>query len=253
MIPEQRRGAILELARQNSELKVEDIASRFGVSRETVRRDLAQLDARGLLRRVHGGAHQPQTAAEAPFHKRLIDNADAKERIARTAARLFKDDDTLMIDTGSTTQALAAELAHRRLMIITNSVGVAQNLYRPGALARVHLVGGEYRGETGEMLGSVALDQIRRFRADQAILTVGAIDAVGGFMDFDVEEAMVARAMIQQSEQVTFIADHSKFGRVAMAQVCALGQAARLVTDRAPDSAMDAALRAAGVEIHIAE
>ncbi len=253
MIPEQRRGAILELARQNSELKVEDIASRFGVSRETVRRDLARLDARGLLRRVHGGAQKPQTAAEAPFHKRLIENAEAKERIARAAARLFQDDDTLMIDAGSTTQALAAELADRRLMIITNSVGVAQNLYRPGALARVHLIGGEYRGETGEMLGSVALDQIRRFRADHAILTVGAIDADGGFMDFDVEEAMVARAMIHQSEQVTFIADHSKFGRVAMAQVCALEHAARLVTDRVPDPAMDAALRAAGVEIHIAE
>src|ERR1700733_10693616 len=114
MIPEQRRGAILELARQQSELKVEDIASRFGVSRETVRRDLAQLDARGLLRRVHGGAQKPQTAAEAPFRERLIENADAKERIARTTARLFQDDDTLMIDTGSTTQGLACELAQRR-------------------------------------------------------------------------------------------------------------------------------------------
>jgi DeoR/GlpR family transcriptional regulator of sugar metabolism len=169
MVPERRRGAILELARQNSELKVEDIASRFGVSRETVRRDLAQLDARGLLRRVHGGAQKPQTAAEAPFDKRLIENADAKERIARTAARLFQDGDTLMIDTGSTTQALAQELARRRLMIITNSVGVARSLYQPGSLARIHLVGGEYRGETGEMLGSVALDQIQRYRADHGL------------------------------------------------------------------------------------
>jgi DeoR/GlpR family transcriptional regulator of sugar metabolism len=253
MIPEQRRGAILELARQNSELKVDDIASRFGVSRETVRRDLAQLDARGLLRRVHGGAQKPQTAAEAPFRDRLIENADAKERIARTTASLFQDDDTLMIDTGSTTQALALELAPRRLMIITNSVGVAQNLYRPGSLARVHLVGGEYRGDTGEMLGSVALDQIGRYRADHAILTVGAIDAQGGFMDFDVEEAMVARAMIRQSEQVTVIADHSKFGRVAMAQVCPLDGVSRLVTDHLPNLVMAEALRAAGVEIQVAE
>lgn len=135
MIPEQRREAILEMARQNSELKVESIASQFGVSRETVRRDLAQLDARGLLRRVHGGAQPPQTGAEAPFHKRLIDNADAKERIGQAAARLFRDGDTLMIDTGSTTQALAAELADRQLMIITNSVEVARAAHRPGSLA----------------------------------------------------------------------------------------------------------------------
>jgi DeoR family transcriptional regulator, glycerol-3-phosphate regulon repressor len=253
MVPEQRRGAILELARQQSELKVDDIASRFGVSRETVRRDLAQLDALGLLRRVHGGAQKPQTAAEAPFRERLIENADAKERIARRAARLFQDDDTLMIDTGSTTQALARELAQRRLMVITNSVWVAQNLYGPGSLARVHLVGGEYRGETGEILGSVALDQIRQYRADHAILTVGAVDASGGFMDFDVEEAMVARAMIRQSEQVTVIADHSKFGRVAMAQVCALDGVSRLVTDRPPDPVMTAALSGSGVEVHIAD
>jgi DeoR family glycerol-3-phosphate regulon repressor len=253
MIPEQRRGAILELARQKDELKVEDIASRFGVSRETVRRDLARLDARGLLRRVHGGAQKPQIAAEAPFHKRLIENADGKERIARTTARLFQDDDTLMIDTGSTTQALACELGPRRLMVITNSVGVAQNLYRPGSLARVQLVGGEYRGETGEVLGSVALDQIRQYRADYALLTVGAIDAAAGFMDFDVEEAMVARAMIQQSARVTVVADHSKFGRVAMAQVCALEKVARLVTDRLPHPFMAEALHQAGVEVIIAE
>jgi len=253
MIPEQRRDAILEMARQISELKVEDIAARFGVSRETVRRDLARLDARGLLRRVHGGAHPPQTGAEAPFHRRLIENADAKARIGQAAARLFQDGDTLMIDTGSTTQALAAELADRRLMIITNSVEVAREAHRPGSLARIHLVGGEYRGETGEMLGSVALDQIGRYRADHAVLTVGAIDVQGGFMDFDVEEAMVARAMIRQSEQVTVVADHSKFGRVAMAQVCPLDGVFRLVTDREPDPVTAEALRAAGVEIQIAE
>jgi len=101
MIPEQRRDAILEMARQISELKVEDIAARFGVSRETVRRDLARLDARGLLRRVHGGAHPPQTGAEAPFHRRLIENADAKARIewdqckafARAVSELMRQDD----------------------------------------------------------------------------------------------------------------------------------------------------------------
>lgn len=103
------------------------------------------------------------------------------------------------------------------------------------------------------MLGSVALDQIGRYRADHAVLTVGAIDVQGGFMDFDVEEAMVARAMIRQSEQVTVIADHSKFGRVAMAQVCPLDGVFRLVTDREPDPITAEALRAAGVEIQVAK
>jgi DeoR family glycerol-3-phosphate regulon repressor len=188
-----------------------------------------------------------------PFEERLVENVDAKRRIARAAARLFEDNDTLMIDTGSTTEALAAELPSRRLMVITNSVGVARRLHRERTLSRIYLLGGEYRGETGEMLGSVTLDQIGRYRADHAVLTVGAIDAADGFMDFDVEEAMVARAMIRQAERVTVIADHSKFERVAMAKVCSLNAVARLVTDLPPPAPLAEALRAAGVVVHVAE
>lgn len=254
VVPERRRDAILELARDSNELKVDEIAERFGVSRETIRRDLAQLDARGLLRRVHGGALKPQTATEAPFRERLIDNAEAKQRIARTAARLFEDNDTLMIDTGSTTEAFASELAGAgQFTVITNSTEVAGRLHRGGSVSRVYLIGGEYRGETGEVLGSVVLDQISRYRADHAVLTVGAIDAADGFMDYDVEEAMVARAMIRQAQRVTVIADHSKFGRIAMAKVCDLASITRLVTDLPPPVPLQDAIRASGIELIVAD
>ena len=110
--PENRREVILELVRQNKELRVDEIAERFGVSRETIRRDLAQLDARQLLRRVHGGAERPRIGIEANFRQRLTENRDAKARIASAAAALFDENDTLMIDTGSTTEALRQLLVH---------------------------------------------------------------------------------------------------------------------------------------------
>jgi DeoR/GlpR family transcriptional regulator of sugar metabolism len=254
VVPEKRRDAILELARHSNELKVDEIAERFGVSRETIRRDLAQLDARGLLRRVHGGALKPQTATEAPFHERMAENARAKQRIGRAAAQLFEDNDTLMVDAGSTTEAFAAELAGAgRFTIITNSVGVAGRLHRGGSTSRVYLIGGEYRGEAGETVGSLTLEHIGRYRADHAVLTVGAIDAADGFMDYDVEEAMVARAMVRQAQRVTVIADHSKFGRVAMAKVCELAAVARLVTDMPPPPPLADAIRAAGIELIVAD
>jgi len=253
MAPEKRRAAILELANQKAELTVEQIADSFGVSRETARRDLAHLDAKGLLRRVHGGALRPQTASEANMTARMEENADVKRRIATAAARLFQENDTLMIDTGSTTAFLAAALANvGRLTVITNSVTVAGKIYA-GGQSRVYLIGGEFNGGTGETLGSASLDQISRFRADHAVLTIGAIDPQGGFMDYDLEEAMVARAMIQQSTRVTVVADGSKFGRIAMAKVCEFSQVDRLVTGTAPPDPFLKLLRAAGVELIVAE
>ena len=155
-------------------MRVDEIAERFGVSRETIRRDLAQLDARQLLRRVHGGAEPPRAGIEAAFSQRLTENADAKARIGKAAAALFEDNDTLMIDTGSTTEAFAAALGARgRFSVVTNSAGVAWHLYNAGSASRIYLIGGEYRGETGETVGSVAIDQVARFRADHAVLTLG--------------------------------------------------------------------------------
>ncbi|MDX7951383.1 DeoR/GlpR family DNA-binding transcription regulator [Lichenihabitans sp. Uapishka_5] len=254
MTPKNRREAILDLARHTRELRVDEIAERFGVSRETVRRDLAELDARQLLRRVHGGAEPARAGIEAPFSQRKAENAGAKATIGRVAAALFEQSDAILIDTGSTTEAFATALAARgRFSIITNSSGVAWNLHNAESPSRVYLLGGEFKGDTGGSVGSVTIDQIGRFRADHAVLTIGGIDGVGGCMDFDVEEAMVARAMIAQAKEVTVIADGSKLGRVAMYQVCDLSAVTRLVTDRKPDQALATALHLSGVEVVLAE
>lgn len=254
MDPDQRRAAMLELAHAAGELKVEELAQRFEVSRETVRRDLAQLDAQGLLRRVHGGAQASKLSVEAPFAQRLTENAVPKERIARRAAALFEDNETVMIDAGTTTEFFAAALAGAaRCTVVTNSIGVALKVQECGSRIKVYLLGGECHADTKEVVGSITLEQVTRFRADHAVLTIGAIDSSSGVMDFDVEEAMVARAMIAQAQKLTILADHSKFDRVGMAQVCHFEAIDRIVTDRIPSESIMEAIRYHGVELFVAE
>jgi DeoR family glycerol-3-phosphate regulon repressor len=252
MGPQSRRRAILALANDHHEVSVEEIARRFAVSHETARRDLARLDADGLLRRVHGGALK--TATEPRLSLRMGENPAAKQAIAATAARLFEAHDTLMIDAGSTTAFFASALAEApRMTLVTNSLEVASRAGAGNARHRVYLLGGEFRAEAGEVVGSLAVDQLGRFTADHAVLTVGALDAEGGVMDFDVEVAMVARAMLQQARSVTVLADATKFDRLALVRVCEFDRVARLVTDRPPGPALAEALRRAGTAVLLAE
>ena len=253
MVAAYRREAILELSRQGRELRVDEIARQFNVSRETVRRDLAQLQSQGLLRRVHGGAMPAQTGWEAEFPQRLVDNAAGKRRIAALAASLFRQNDTLMIDTGTTTLILAAELASAvKLTVITNSLGVARQLGAGPTAHRVYVVGGEFRAETEQTSGSACLEQIASYRADHAVLSCGAVDPDGAIMDFDLEDAMFARAIIGQAESATLIVDRSKFDRVAMAKVCNLDLIDRLVTDAPPSRHFADLFAANAVDVFVA-
>ncbi len=250
MLPAQRREAILRLLSRRQQLRVGDLAAELNASHETIRRDLAALDARHLLRRVHGGAIAVQAGQEDAFTRRARQLRAEKERIGVRAAALFTAGDSLFIDAGTTTVAFALALARKSgLTVITNCIGVAAHLWRGPGANRIHLLGGEFWGEAGETLGAETVRQASPLHPDHAVLTVGAVDGERGFMDFNLDEAMVARAMVRNARSVTVLADHSKFGRTALASVCALAEAARVVTDRAPPAAVAAALSEAGVEI----
>ncbi len=253
LLPDERRRRILALLQQARQLSVPELASRLGVSQETVRRDLRRLDEQGLLRRVHGGAVPVQTTVEHPFRERLATRRAEKERIGRFAAGLFEPGDSLMIDTGSTTLLFAEALAERRGMsVVTNSIDIARTLGRANGRHDVVLIGGDFDPDTGSALGPLAIEQIGRFRVDHVVLTIGAIDATQGFMDFRLDEAMVAAAMLRQGRTLTILADHTKFDRLAFALVCGFERPLRLVTDAPPKRETQDALRRQGVELLIA-
>ncbi|MBN9306521.1 MAG: hypothetical protein BGO82_06170 [Devosia sp. 67-54] len=254
MKPAERRERIATLVREAGKLSVDDLAERLDTSRETVRRDLVLLSEQGVLRKVHGGAVPSQTALESPLGDRRAAARAEKIAIGRAAAALFEPGDSLLIDAGSTTAYFAEALGRAGVFtVITNSVLVANELWAAPNRGEVYLTGGRYFGEGHEVLGPLVVEQIQRLHADHAVLTIGAIDAGGKFMDFNTEEAFVARAMIASARRTTVLADASKLNRQALFQVCEASQVERLVTDRMPEPAMANLLQSAGVEIIVAE
>jgi DeoR/GlpR family transcriptional regulator of sugar metabolism len=253
MIPAQRRRLILTHLERSQQVKVNELAAVLGASEETIRRDLATLDAQRLLRRVHGGAVPVQSGAEDAFNRRAAQQRAEKQRIGTRAARLFKAGDSLLIDAGTTTAAFAAALAATSgITVFTNSVEVASRLWDGPGENRIHLLGGDYDGEVSETLGAATIQQIEGLRADHAVLTVGTVDAVGGFMDFNMNEAVVAMAMVKNARTVTVLADHTKLGRTSLVRVCSLEQVTRLVTDQPPPAALVEALERGRVDVLIA-
>ncbi|NWK78186.1 DeoR/GlpR family DNA-binding transcription regulator [Aquitalea sp. LB_tupeE] len=251
--PHQRQETILDLVREHKKISVERLSALTASSCETIRRDLTVLASRGKLKKYHGGAMSAEEPIEHDFRLRRMLHAEEKQRIARLAASLFKAGDSLLIDTGTTTLALAQELARKQhLTIITNSLAIAQLIGRGDRSNKVFLIGGEYLADASESVGGLAITQIQQFNTTDVVLTVGAIDE-NGVMDFSLQEADIAKAMLAQARRLTVIADSSKFGASALFRVCGLEKIHRLVVNCAPDPILLHALQQAHVEVHIVD
>lgn len=246
----ERRDRIVGLIAEHQRMTVEALAHLLGASQETIRRDLTELDAKHLLRKIHGGATVSGSIGEGAFQRRMVENLPGKRAIAAAAIQLFQPGEALCIDTGSTTLAFAAELARRGdLTVITNAAGIAQQAARGGH--HTFLLGGEHRADAGENVGPLVLQQLAGFSPDHAVLTVGGITEAG-IHDFDLQEAMIARAMIERCRSVTVLADAAKFGRPALFPLCGLAGLHRIVTDAPPPPPLAVALKAAGIDLVVA-
>jgi DeoR family glycerol-3-phosphate regulon repressor len=250
MRPDERRTSILELLHEHRKVTVDFLSEHLQASRETIRRDLTELATAGQLRKYHGGATVPEVQSEGAFSTRLHEYPHEKRAVGRLAAGLFSEGDTLFVDTGTTTLAFARELAAATsgLTVVTNSLSITQIMSRSPGGHRVFLIGGEFRDEASENVGPLAVAQVAQFSALDVVITVGAID-VNGVMDYELEEAEIARAMIARARRVTVIADASKLGRTALFSVCALDRIDRLVVSAAPEGALAERLSAAKVEV----
>jgi len=232
---EKRQAKLVEIVRRNEKASVDELASLLETSRETVRRDLTHLSELGKILKVHGGARMPRVLGEGPFKQRLSENISAKMEIAKAAAALVEPGETLFIDTGSTTLFFAEAIAEvGDLTIVTNSTEIARTIARANTTSRAYLLGGEFSADNSQTIGTMAVTQIRSFRAHHVFLTIGAMDARTGAMDYNIAEAQIARAMIEQSQTITVLADASKLGALASFEVCPLASIDRFVTDRTP-------------------
>lgn len=250
MTPRTRQAKIANIIRQQNRVTVNELAEALNISRETIRRDLTALARAGQVQKFHGGAFLPSAVGEGPFRERMGENVIAKVLLAAKAVKLVSPGETILIDTGSTSLYFAEKLADvSNLTVITNSAEIARIISQSPESSQVFLVGGKFNGANRQTVGNLAISQIKFFRAHHAVLTIGALDELTGVMDFSIEEAQIAQAMIEQAESVTIIADSSKFGRIASFKVCALDRITNLVCDQSPSGKIRSALMEANVNI----
>lgn len=231
-------------------MSVTDLSRSAGVSEMTVRRDLEALERDGLLRRVHGGAISAVSRSyEPPFSLRAGRNANAKERIAARAASLLSEGDTAVLDVGTSTLALARQIGTLgALTVVTPSLRVAEVLGDAQGV-RVILTGGIVRADERSLIGDLAERAFDELHCDTVFLGVGGIDAGAGLTEFNLDDTRVKRAALRTARRCVVLADASKIGRVAFAQICPLERVDILVTDSsAPDEGLEP-VRNAGVEV----
>ncbi|MEO5324993.1 DeoR/GlpR family DNA-binding transcription regulator [Mesorhizobium sp. CC13] len=247
-----RHSEILRLLETEGTITIADLADRLGVSLETVRRDVKPLADNGAILKMHGAIGLPAVVGEAPFERRMRENAEAKRSIARVVAATIRDGDSVMLDTGTTTSYLARELlGHRRLTVVTNSSDIARTLATVNG-NKVYMAGGELRSDSGAAFGVSAIEFVSRFAVAHAVISAGAVDAANGVMDYNLEEAEFARTVLARGQRSVVVTDHTKFGRQGLVQVCGFAGFGELVTDRAPPADLAEALAAAGTELTVA-
>jgi DeoR family fructose operon transcriptional repressor len=254
-LPAGRKAQLAAYVAEAGQVTVGELAERFGVSIDTVRRDLDQLAADGILVRTYGGAVSLTTVfrTDRAVDQRLTVQEQEKEKIAALAAALVQDGSTIMINGGTTTLALARSLGqHRDLTVATNNLLVPGAL-PPTAIRDIYMFGGAVRALTLATIGPVS------FRAntgaeldiscDLALIGVGAVAGDAGYTTSNLAEAVMMQEMISRAARVAILADSSKFGRRLFAQVSELGAADYLITDTAPPPDLRDALKASGVEV----
>jgi DeoR family glycerol-3-phosphate regulon repressor len=250
--PSRRHAEILRIVGEEGTISIADLASRLDVSLETVRRDVKPLTRDGSVLKMHGAIGLPSFVGEAPFERRMRENADAKRAIAKAVAATIRDGESVMLDTGTTTSFLARELTgHRRLTVVTNSSDIARTLATVNG-NKVYMAGGELRSDSGASFGMSAIEFVGRFNVIHAVISTGAVDAERGIMDHDLDEAEFARMVLTRGSRRIVVTDHSKFGRQGLVQVCGFGAFDELVTDRAPTRDIAAKLEESGARVTVA-
>ena len=250
MLNEERRRAILDLLNREGRVLVTDLGRQFETSQVTIRKDLEILHARGLAHRTHGGALLAREGALADPTLREKEKLHRREklRIAAAAAAMVQEGQVVILDSGTTTTAIARALrSFHNLTIVTNAVNIATEL--AGADAEVILIGGTLRKNSFSLVGPIAEDTLRRLNADVVFLGVDGFDVHYGLSTPNLLEAKVNRVMVEIARKVVAVCDSSKFGRRSLSLIVPPTGLHRVVTDHGAPKSDLKALKKAGIEV----
>ncbi len=229
-----RQTDILHAVKEVGTYSITDLAEKLQVSSETIRRNLKPLIDNGTLIRFHGGIMDPEYVEEPPFQRRMQVNKEAKKKVAALIASIVKDEDSLILDNGTTTTYVAEALAHHsKLTVVTNSAEIACRLSSRNG-NRVFITGGEISGDDAAAFGPSTIEFVQQFEVKYAFISTSGINNRGELVDFNLFEAEFSRAAMRQAQETWVIVDQSKFGRSAPVKVCELAAVDTIVCDDFP-------------------
>lgn len=254
LLTEERRRRVLEMVVHDGRATVDEIARRFAVSAVTARADLDALAARSAVVRSHGGAVKVlDPLQDYPLRfKESLHHAE-KVRIGQQAAELIKPGQTILLDAGTTTEQIARQIKIRKLRlqaVITNALNIAVELAEVPDLIVV-MIGGILRPSARSFVGPQAERMLQDVHADNAFLATDGIDVQAGLSTPDILEAQIKALMVRISDEVTVVADASKFGRRSLSTICGIGSIRRVVTDSRVSQETAQAFRDLGVDVLI--
>jgi DeoR family glycerol-3-phosphate regulon repressor len=239
----ERQARIVEIVTQQGFATIETLAKDFGVSSQSVRRDIIRLDADGLLQRFHGGVGIREAPARMGYAEKRTTATDAKRHIADKAAAMIPDGSVVFIDVGTTAEAVAQSLtAKRQLQVFTSSLPAASILAgRPGI--DLFILGGSVRGIDGSVVGETTLSALGRFRFDHAVIGFSGLDLDGSPMDYDAEKVAVKQMAIDRSSHVLIVGDSSKFRKSAVVRFDVDRDNVLFVVERRPQGPIPESVR----------
>ncbi|WP_022667327.1 DeoR/GlpR family transcriptional regulator [Desulfospira joergensenii] len=247
-----RHKSIISLISKNGFATVEEMAKRYNVTPQTIRRDINFLDKEGHISRYHGGAAPASSTENVAYRHRKELLLAEKRKIAQKVASIIPDKTSLCINIGTTTEHVANALYdHRKLRIITNNLNVAAIMSKKEDF-QVIVAGGIVRSRDGGITGESAVKFIQQFKMDIGIIGISGIDLDGTLLDFDFKEVHVARTIIDNSRKVFLVTDHSKFGRNAMVKLGSIREIDTLVTDKQPPAELMDVIQKHDVKLMIA-
>jgi DeoR/GlpR family transcriptional regulator of sugar metabolism len=254
LIKEERLQRILQIVQKDGHATAGDLARGFEVSEITIRRDLSQLEERGFVRRAHGGAIIATPAPLGPpIIQRLAQEKECKEAIARTAAALVKDGESIFIGSGSTASYVARNLTnYKHLTVVTNALNVSTDL-ATAANITVVVLGGMMRHGELSLIGHIAEQSLREVTLDKVIIGIPAIDLKAGLTNDYLPEVVTDRTILSRGREVILVADHTKCGIVASAFVAPLNRVTTFITDTQTSPEFLEGVREQGVKVIVSK
>lgn len=252
MLPQERYRKLMEYLQENGIIKMDTLMDMFDISIETARRDLNHLEKEGLIKKIYGGATLVEKVTREPANaERLASNINEKEAIGRKCAEFIEDGDSIMLEVGTTVLQIAKAVKEKKnLTVITNSLPVVQELIDTDF--QLYIIGGRIRHDEGAISGAVSMFEMSSFHINKAFIGAGGITLKNGISDFDIEESLVRRKIIEQSGEVFLAADSSKFGRDVLARIAPLDSVDLIITDDKIKPSLLSEFEEAGVNVVLA-